>query len=81
MSMSEVSQWYEGQNSWLTFVGISAILVILIIPVIMFNLYKYWGVRFQFQKVNAILAKLLLLSKTSEIIKPVQAKPENDLPL
>ena len=81
MSMSEVSQWFEGQNSWLTFVGISAILVILIIPVIMFNLYKYCGVRFQFQKVNAILAKLLLLSKTSEIIKPVQAKPENDLPL
>ena len=79
ISMSEVSQWFEGQNSWLTFVGISAILVILIIQVIMFTLYKYCGVRFQFQNVNAILAKLLLLNKTSETIKPVQAKPENDL--
>ena len=30
---------------------------------------------------NAILAKLLLLNKTSETIQPVQAKPENDIPL
>ena len=54
MSMSEVSQWFEGDNSWLTFVGISAIMVIVLIPVIMFTLYKYCSVRFQFQKVNAI---------------------------
>ena len=74
MSMSEVSQWFEGQNSWLTFVGISAILVIVLIPVIMFTLYKYCGVRFQFQKVNAILAKLLLLNKTSETIQPALGK-------
>ena len=79
MSMSEVSQWFEGQNSWLTFVGISAILVMIIIPIIMFTLYKYCGVRFQFQKVNAILAKLLLLNKTSETIQPVQAEPDNDI--
>ena len=38
MSMSEVSHWFEGQNSWLTFVGISAILVIIVIPVI--NVYS-----------------------------------------
>ena len=40
MSMSVVSQWFEGKNSWLTFVGISTILVIALIPVIMFTLYK-----------------------------------------
>ena len=51
----------------------------VLIPVIIFTLYKYCGVRFQFQKVNAILAKLLLLNKTSETIQPVQAKPENDI--
>ena len=79
MSMSEVSHWFEGQNFWLTFVGMTAILVILLIPVIMFTLYKYCGVRFQFQKVNAILTKLLLLNKTSEPIKPVQATTENDI--
>ena len=79
MSMSEVSHWFEGQNSWLTFVGIVAILVVIIIPIIMFTLCKYCGVRFQFQKVHAILAKLLLLNKTSETIPPVQAKSENDI--
>ena len=47
----------------------------------MFTLYKYFGVRFQFQKVNAILAKLLLLNKTSETVKPVQAQPDNDITL
>ena len=79
ISMSEVSHWFGGQNSWLTFVGIAAILVIILIPVIMFTLYKYCGVRFQFQKVNAILAKLLLLNKTADTIKPVQATTENDI--
>ena len=79
MSMSEVSHWFEGQNSWLTFVGMAAILVMILIPVIMFTLYKYCGVRFQFLKVNAILAKLLLLNKTTETIQPVQATPENDI--
>ena len=34
---------------------------------------------FSFRRVNAILAKLLLLNKTSETIQPVQAKPENDM--
>ena len=77
--MSEVSHRFEGQNSWLKFVGIAAILVMILIPVIMFTLYKYYGVRFQFQKVNTILANLLLLNKTSETIQPVQAKPENDI--
>ena len=75
MSMSEVSQWFEGQ--W--FVGIATILVMILRPVIMFTLYKYCRVRFQFQKVNAILAKLLLLNKTSDTIQPVQAKPEIDM--
>ena len=60
MSLSEASHWLGGHNSWLTFVGISAIMIILLIPFIMFTLYKYCGVRFQFQKVNSILVKLLL---------------------
>ena len=81
MSMSEVSQWFEGQNSWLTFVGISAIMVIALIPVIIFTLYKYCGVRFQFQKVNAILAKFLLLNKASKTIQPALAEPVNDFPI
>ena len=36
MSMSDVSHWLDGHNSWLTFVGISAIMVITLIQFIMF---------------------------------------------
>ena len=32
MSLPEASHWFGGHNSWLTFVGISAIMVILLIP-------------------------------------------------
>ena len=79
MSVSEASHWLGGQNSWLTFVGISASMVILLIPFIMFTLYKYCGVRFQFQKVNSILAKLLLINKTTETVQPALAQKVNDL--
>ena len=74
MSLSEASHWLGGHNSWLTFVGISAIMVILLIPFIMFTLYKYCGVRFQFQKVNSILAKLLLINKTTGTVQPALAQ-------
>ena len=78
MPMSDASHWLDGHNSWLTFVGISAIIVITLIPPIMFTLYKYWGVRFQFQKVNSILAKLFVLNKASETVQPALANPMED---
>ena len=78
MSLSEESHWFGGHNSWLTFVGISAIMVILLIPFIMFTLYKYCGVRFQFQKVNSILAKLLLINKATETAQPSLAQQVTD---
>ena len=80
MSMSDASQWFEEDNSWLTFVGILAIMVMALIPVIMLTLYKYCGVRCQFQKVNAILAKLLLINRASETLQPALAEPVNDSP-
>ena len=40
MSLSETSHWLGGHNSWLTFVGISAIMVILLIPFIMFYIVQ-----------------------------------------
>ena len=51
---------------------------ILIIPVIVFTLYKYCGVRFEFQKINSILAKLLLVNNASETIQPALANPIDD---
>ena len=75
MSMAEPSHWFGGHNSWLTFVGVAAVLVVALIPFLLFTLYKYCGFRFQFQKINYILAKLLILNKTAESIPPTLAQP------
>ena len=75
MSMAEPSHWFGGHNSWLTFVGVAAVLVVVLIPFLLFTLYKYCGFRFQFQKVNSILPKLLILNKTAESIPPTLAQP------
>ena len=75
MSMAEPSHWFGGHNSWLTFVGVAAILVVVLIPFLLFTLYKYCGFRFQFQKINSILAKLLILNKTAESIPSTLAQP------
>ena len=75
MSMAEPSHWFGGHNSWLTFAGVAAVLVVVLIPFLLFTLYKYCGFRFQFQKVNSILAKLLILNKTVESIAPTLTQP------
>ena len=78
MSMGEPSHWFGGHNSWLTFVGVTAVLVVVLIPFLLFTLYKYCGFRFQFQKINSILAKLLIVHKTAESIPPTLAQPMNE---
>ena len=79
MSMGEPSHWFGGHNSWLTFVGVTAVLVVVLIPFLLFTLYKYCGFRFKFQKINSILAKLLIVHKTAESIPPTLAQPMNEL--
>ena len=76
--MGEPSHWFGGHNSWLTFVGVTAALVVVLIPFLLFTLYKYCGFRFQFQKINSILAKLLIINKTAESIPPTLAQPMTD---
>ena len=45
-----------------------------------YNVYivQICGVRFQFQKVNSILAKLLLINKTTETVQPALAQQVTD---
>ena len=47
--------------------------------ILLFTLYKYCGFRFQFQKINSILAKLLIINKTAESIPPTLAQPMTEL--
>ena len=75
MSMAEPSLWFGGHNSWLTFVGVAAVLVAVLIPFLLFTQYKYYGFRFQFQKVKSVLAKLLILNKIAESIPLTLAQP------
>ena len=75
ISMAEPSHWFGGHNSWLTFVGVAAVPVVVSIPFLLFTLYKYCGFRFQFQKINSILAKLLIINKTADSIPPTLAQP------
>ena len=77
--MAEPSHWFGGHNSWLTFVGVTAVLVVVLIPFLLFTLYKYCGFRFQFQKINSILAKLLIVNKTAESIPLTLAQPMTEL--
>ena len=79
LSMGEPSHWFGRHNSWLTFVGVTAVLEVVLIPFLLFTLYKYCGFRFQFQKINSILAKLLIVNKTAESIPPTLAQPMTDL--
>ena len=71
MIFTHAQQWLNGENSWLTFIAVLSLLVILLIPLIMYILYKFFGFKFQFQKVNSILARLLVIGKSPEIIKTV----------
>ena len=73
--MADASYWLAWDNYWLTFVGISAIMVITLLPFIMFTLYKYCVLKFQFQKVNSILPKFLVLNKASETVQLALANP------
>ena len=40
MSMGEPLHWFGGHNSWLTFVGVTAVLVIVLIPFLLFTLVQ-----------------------------------------
>ena len=37
MSMGEPSHWFGGHNFWLTFVGVTAVLVVVLIPFLLFT--------------------------------------------
>ena len=45
----------------------------------MFTLYKYCGVRSQFQKINSILPKHLLVNKAPNAVQPALAHQVNDI--
>ena len=45
MSMAEPSHWFAGHNSWLTFVGVTAVLVVVSIPFLLFTTVQIWWIQ------------------------------------
>ena len=68
--MNNPTNWFNGDNKWYGFMGIGTILAVLFIPVVIFVLVRFFGLKFQFDKTSATITKLLTLVK---VIPPVKA--------
>ena len=71
LAMNNPTNWFNGDNKWYGFMAIGTILAVLFIPVIIFVLVKFFGLKFQFDKTSATITKLLTMVK---VIPPVKAE-------
>ena len=71
LAMNNPTNWFNGDNKWYGFMAIGTILAVLFIPVIVFILVKFFGLKFQFDKTSATITKLLTMVK---VITPVKAE-------
>ena len=71
LAMNNPANWFNGDNKWYGFMAIGTILAVLFIPVIIFVLVKFFGLKFQFDKTSATITKLLTMVK---VIPPVKAE-------
>ena len=69
--MNNPTNWFNGDNKWYGFMAIGTILAVLFIPVVIFVLIKFFGLKFQFDKTSATTTKLLVMIK---VIPPVKAE-------
>ena len=63
MAMNDPTNWFGGDNKWLGFMAICAILTIVLIPVILLILRKYFGMNTDIQRINSTIAKFVGLAK------------------
>ena len=71
LAMNNPTNWFNGDNKWYGFMAIGTILAVLFIPVVIFILVKFFGLKFQFDKTSATITKLLTMVK---VIPPVKAE-------
>ena len=69
--MNNPTNGFNGDNKWYGFMAICTILAVLFIPVVIFVLVKFFGLKFQFDKTSATITKLLTMVK---VIPPVKAE-------
>ena len=71
LAMNNPTTWFNVDNKWYGFMAIGTILAVLLIPVVIFVLIKFFGLKFQFDKISATLTKLLTMIK---VILPVKSE-------
>ena len=59
MAMNDPENWFSGDNKWYGFIAIACIIAMCAIPVILFILVKFFGLKIQFNKMNSVVTKLL----------------------
>ena len=69
--MNNPTNWFNGDSKWYGLMAIGTILVVLFIPVVIFVLVKFFGLKFQFDKTSATITKLLTMIK---VVSPVKAE-------
>ena len=92
LAMNNPTNWFNGDNKWYGFMAIGTILAVLFIPVVIFVLVKFFGLKFQFDKTSATITKLLTMVKlippekaecymdvsdTKEVTIPLEVKSED----
>ena len=76
LAMNNPTNWFNSDNKWYGFMVIGTILAVLFIPVIIFVLVKFFGLKFQFDKTSVTITKLLTMVK---LIPPVKAECYQDV--
>ena len=71
LAMNNPSNCFNSDNKWYGFMAIGTILAVLFIPIVIFILVKFFGLKFQFDKTSATITKLLTLVK---VIPPARAE-------
>ena len=59
MAMNDPENWFSGDNKWYGFIAIACIIAMCAIPIVLFILVKYFGLKIQFNKMNSVVTKLL----------------------
>ena len=63
MAMNDPTNWFGGDNKWLGFMAICAIITIVLVPIVLLILRKYFGMNTDLQRINSTVAKFIGLAK------------------
>ena len=72
LEMNKMDTWFTESNGTLGFMLIVSILVIILVPIVLVILVKYFGLKIHFSKMNSILSKLVTTTTALKMITPVE---------